>query len=572
MATPIGTLEFFALEAGEYLERLAQLVGRPGGPAADELVRYARALRGSALMANQQPMSRAAGGLEAVGRALREGRRQWDAECAEVAGQAVDELKGLLRRVTQWDADDDARAARVTEGLQALAGPAPEPATRRPADRRAPAGPDAGIRAFVAREAALVAGALDRAARAVAVDPADPAALHTVLRRMQSLRGLASLSDLPPLPDLLDGIERAITGLSRMASPPPEASELFAAAARALTRASTEVAGTGRPDPAAAETTAFAERLVAAFVLEPDVMPVESLAPAGAESVSSRGREPAASPPTAPELVGLGEFLVQAADDLEQAAAPALRALRLQALAASLMTGARSGNTALGAAFARLLAGARAAATRPGFEPEPGFADDLRAAGMLLRSAGPGTDPGDLGGRLADRLRGAVAAAGPTAAAPTVPPPAPAVDLEALAPEPSRPAPAPSPIPARTAPGPEPVPVADLLAHESGATNGDQVPPSILSLLAEPADLAGTFTTLYRLRAGGSATVVDAVPTGPATLDVRDLVYRGRRALDRALELRAALATRLADGEPSDRWRPLLDELFDILPLAAEDA
>ena len=63
MPTPIGTLEFFALEAGEYLERLAQLAAKPGGPAADELVRYARALRGSALMANQQPMSRAAGGL-----------------------------------------------------------------------------------------------------------------------------------------------------------------------------------------------------------------------------------------------------------------------------------------------------------------------------------------------------------------------------------------------------------------------------------------------------------------------------------------------------------------------------
>ena len=117
MPSPIGTLEFFVLEAGEYLERLATLVAKPGGPAADELVRYARALRGSALMASQQPMSKAAAGLEALGRALREGRRQWDPRCTEVAGQAVEELKGLLRQVTQWTPEDDIRAARITEDL-----------------------------------------------------------------------------------------------------------------------------------------------------------------------------------------------------------------------------------------------------------------------------------------------------------------------------------------------------------------------------------------------------------------------------------------------------------------------
>jgi hypothetical protein len=61
-------------------------------------------------------------------------------------------------------------------------------------------------------------------------------------------------------------------------------------------------------------------------------------------------------------------------------------------------------------------------------------------------------------------------------------------------------------------------------------------------------------------------------PSAEPVLDVRDLVYRGRRALERALELRADVAGRLAEGQPAERWRPLLDELFDLLPLATEDA
>ena len=51
MSAPVGRREFFALEAGEYLERLALLVGSAEPPGADELVRHARALRGAALMA-----------------------------------------------------------------------------------------------------------------------------------------------------------------------------------------------------------------------------------------------------------------------------------------------------------------------------------------------------------------------------------------------------------------------------------------------------------------------------------------------------------------------------------------
>src|SRR6266550_4282314 len=70
---PLGMGDFFALEAGEYLDRLDALLQPAAPPAADELVRLARALRGSALMASQQGIARAAMGLEALARVAREG-------------------------------------------------------------------------------------------------------------------------------------------------------------------------------------------------------------------------------------------------------------------------------------------------------------------------------------------------------------------------------------------------------------------------------------------------------------------------------------------------------------------
>ena len=51
MSAPVGRREFFALEAGEYLERLTLLVSTGGAPDVESLVRYGRALRGAALMA-----------------------------------------------------------------------------------------------------------------------------------------------------------------------------------------------------------------------------------------------------------------------------------------------------------------------------------------------------------------------------------------------------------------------------------------------------------------------------------------------------------------------------------------
>src|SRR5213079_1973320 len=131
---PLGMSDFFALEAGEYLERLDGMLAQGDSPSADEIVRLARALRGSALMANQPAIARAAAGLEVLARAVREGRRAWDPQTQQLALRAVDDTKIFMsstaRRASCWVWGSQARRPSRTARAR----------TSRPAAARAIAG------------------------------------------------------------------------------------------------------------------------------------------------------------------------------------------------------------------------------------------------------------------------------------------------------------------------------------------------------------------------------------------------------------------------------------------------
>src|SRR2546423_13497486 len=60
---PLGMSDFFALEAGEYLDRLDALLQAPAAPAADELVRLPRAPPGGARVGGPPGGARAGPGV-----------------------------------------------------------------------------------------------------------------------------------------------------------------------------------------------------------------------------------------------------------------------------------------------------------------------------------------------------------------------------------------------------------------------------------------------------------------------------------------------------------------------------
>src|SRR5438128_4180313 len=439
---PLGMSDFFALEAGEYLERLDGLLAQSEHPSADELVRLARALRGSALMANQQAIARAAAGLESLARAVHDGRRSWDGQTKQLGVRAVDDLKIFVRRAGAWTDADTAKAEALGQELDQVAG-------RPSAQIRAAEalGLDAGARAFIAREGAAIASALDRAAQALRANPLAHDPLQHVLRALQPLRGLAALADLPPLPDLLDGIERTIADLSRSGlEPPGNVAELFQTAATAIARSARDVAERGRPDPDGPEFRRFADLLVKFIESEPDVVSVGTLyySDSGPHIVS-RG-VPVARPSTLGrlELVSHGEHLRQAADSLERAPSATQRELRAHTLGTTFRALANAGGGVLADRVAQFAIAAReAVASGLAVNNPAGFAAQLRRVGDLLARSNAEDEEA-----LAAELDGLIADV--RALQPGAPPSLPvAVPIESLAPV----APgAPQPPAARAAP------------------------------------------------------------------------------------------------------------------------
>ena len=559
---PLGMSDFFALEAGEYLERLDGMLAQGDSPSADEIVRLARALRGSALMANQPAIARAAAGLEVLARAVREGRRAWDPQTQQLALRAVDDLKIFVRRAGSWTDADTAKAEALAVELEQVAG-------RPSAQIRAveALGLDAGARAFVAREGAAIAGALERAAQALRANPRAHDPLQHVMRALQPLRGLAALTDLPPLPDLLEGIERAIGELSRSGlEPPTNLGELFQVAGSAIARAAREVAERGRPDPEGPDFRQFAGLLVKFMESEPDAVSIGSLyySDSGPHIVS-RG-VPAARPSTLGklELVSHGEHLRQAADSLERAPSATQRELRAHTLGTTFRALANAGGGVLADRVAQFaIAGREAVASGIAVSSAAAFAAELRRAGDLLVRSGTG-DEEALATEL-DALTAALRAIQPGAA------PAPAR-------APAAPAPAPRPAPASR---PTPPPAAAPVVPGVKAAPAPRHEPA----MPETPDLVGSWAAYQRLLEGGigSASLAEliagvesapaapapgsplAAAAAPAAVDVRALLYRGDRALQRAQELRAA-----AKRASGDELRALVDEVCDLVALALE--
>jgi hypothetical protein len=558
MTNPLGTADFFALEAGECLDRLETLLDSGTPPPGDEFLRVARVLRGSALMASQTQIARAAAGLEMLARAHRDQRRSWDAVTREHVAQAVEEFRLLVRRAREWTEADTARAVRLGHELETLSG---KPTADANVPRRAAERPElnTGVRAFVAREGALIASALDRAARALRTAPGDREPLYNVIRRMQSLRGLAELGELAPLPEILDGIELAVGDLTRLFAPPPGVDEVMDAAAHALTRISRDVAERGRPDPESEEARRFTELLLRAFAVERDVVPIESLYFTGDPNPFTHPvSQPqfAAPEPLGPlELVSHGEHLCQSADLIAGANSTTERDLRLYHLLGALRSAAApSADPVAGALgiFARSAQEALAAGVAS--RSVEGLVSRLREAGQLLRAVVETDDRMLVSRRLLDvahRLDGLRTGTEPEQEPVPIEslvyqPEPEVVPIDSLAPEASPP---PRPAPGSPASGLE----------TSFRTFG--------RLVKEKAPTTASLDALL-----GGAAKAAAPPAEEPAVAIASLCYRGHAALERANVVRHQIAAELSGQASLESLQPLLQELLDLVPLALAES
>ena len=130
MTTPGRLLDFFSLEATEYLNRLESLVNKRGMEPADatQFAAAARGLRGSATMAKAGGVVQLAMTVERIASGVVQGVTSWEPEVQRALVSAIEDLKLLVRSVRSWGAEQD---TRVQESLRRLARYAPAREDRR---------------------------------------------------------------------------------------------------------------------------------------------------------------------------------------------------------------------------------------------------------------------------------------------------------------------------------------------------------------------------------------------------------------------------------------------------------
>src|SRR5829696_3410913 len=297
MTAPAGFLDFFVLEAGEYVEQLDGLMPAAGdsGPDLDALQRVSRALRGSATMAKLTAFAEMAAGIERVGHGLRSGVTRWEPALAGALVATIDDCKLLLRNVRTWSQSDDARSRARIDELSRYA-----PARVTPGSGQQTAS-DGGF--LVTEVANIGAGA-----ELLATRPSDRDAAANVLRRVRALRGIAGVKDHPSLADVLEATEHAAHPLERgEARISTERLAVLGAAAAMRTG--------GVLDPASPELARFAAAIDAMQEKETEVERVVPIDQFFYEDGGPTVVQPAPNPPTSPaerfrlEVVSQGEHL-----------------------------------------------------------------------------------------------------------------------------------------------------------------------------------------------------------------------------------------------------------------------
>src|SRR5689334_11189456 len=179
MTGPAGFVDFFVLEASDYVEQLDGLLLRASatGPDAGSVMRIARALRGAATMAKLRSFADLAGAVERVGRGLHDGTQRWDPALSAAMVSAIDELKALIHAARTWSPAEDRRAEARVAALSQYAPTAPAAALSPPTGGGSSA-------MFFASEAANIGAGLEL----LKTPAASSATLSNVLARVRALR------------------------------------------------------------------------------------------------------------------------------------------------------------------------------------------------------------------------------------------------------------------------------------------------------------------------------------------------------------------------------------------------
>jgi HPt (histidine-containing phosphotransfer) domain-containing protein len=107
--------EYFTHEAGDYLNRLEELLADPDGADPQEMLRLARGVRGSAQMAGVETIAGVAERIEEALRAVTTNGVRWTEEVRQLAAETVRDIKVLMRALNRWGPAEEARVRTAIE-------------------------------------------------------------------------------------------------------------------------------------------------------------------------------------------------------------------------------------------------------------------------------------------------------------------------------------------------------------------------------------------------------------------------------------------------------------------------
>lgn len=517
MTSPHGAsfLDFFVLEAGEYVEQIDGFLAKAtdAGPDAVSLQRVARALRGSATMAKLPTFAELASAIESIGRSLRQGTLMWEPTLQGAITAAVDDLKILVRSARAWSpAEDQWAMKRIAE----LARFAPSPAgSLTPVMTTSPA--------FFATETKNIAAGLEL----LATRPEDKESASNVLRRVRALRGVAGMKDVPALSEVSEAAEAAVRplelGETRLSATQVN---LLRVAADLLRAVSAGLASGHSVTTATPQYTSFLSALDAMLADSSGSDRVKPIADLFYNDAGPHVVTAAPNPPTTPaqrfrmEVVSLGEHLHRVIDEARSATEEIQR---------------EHARGELG----RALRAIRQTAASFG---QMGVAQTVEA--YLERT-------GQLNVSALDAIASFATTISPAAIAPT-----PAV-LPALSTTGQQRVTQPRPV-VNT-----PMEVDPRTPDHASATHSPASQPRGIHTPKTPAPRS-LDSTIAAFESLSNERMADPLPVDNGDMTPVDaLVYRGRAALDRAIELRDAI--RRAGAPPAPE---VLEELYDLVELA----
>jgi hypothetical protein len=194
--------EYFDSEAAVYLDGLQALAAADAGVDLAALTRLSRGLRGTAQIAREEHVFRAAAALESAASSLAGQPIEWTAAARTHLLDAVAALRDLAGPI-DLDSGRDERIEMVLAACRSLA-PAPGPAAAAAADEDSL---HARFRDYVAAEADAIARVIDDSIDAFRADPMNRDALRAVLRRHRALLGAARLDEIRVVAETVRAVE-----------------------------------------------------------------------------------------------------------------------------------------------------------------------------------------------------------------------------------------------------------------------------------------------------------------------------------------------------------------------------